>query len=194
MTLPPWGSLYFLGEICYAYHKGGVAMKLKKLTALAILTALALILFIIEAQIPPLVPIPGVKLGIANVVTVFCVFAIGSKEAAAVLCCRVFLGAVFAGNFSTIFYSAAGGLCAILVTVLLKRILTRKQLWVAGCLGAMAHSVGQMAAAVIITGTPGIAIYLPVMLAISIVTGCFTGLCAQIMLNRGDKLWKTTFR
>ena len=117
MTLPPWGSLYFLGEICYAYHKGGVAMKLKKLTALAILTALALILFIIEAQIPPLVPIPGVQLGIANVVTVFCVFAFGSKEAAAVLCCRVFLGSVFAGNFSTILYSGAGGLCAIAVTI-----------------------------------------------------------------------------
>ena len=169
-------------------------MKLKKLTALALLTAVALIIFTVEAQIPAIVPIPGVKLGLANIVTVFVVFAIGAKEGAAVLACRIFLGAVFAGNFSTIFYSAAGGLCAILATIGLKRILTQKQIWVAGCIGAIAHSVGQMAAAVAITGTPGLIIYLPVLIAISILTGCLTGLTAQMLLNRGDKLWKTIFR
>ncbi len=165
-------------------------MSLKKLTQLALLTAIALTVFVIELQIPPLVPIPGVKLGLANIVTVFTVFAIGSREGAAVLFCRVFLGAVFAG-FGTIFYSAAGGLCAIAVTVLLKRVLTKKQLWVAGCLGAVAHSLGQMAAAVAITATPGLVFYLAVMVAVSIFTGCATGLCAQILLNRGEKLWKT---
>ena len=169
-------------------------MKIKKLAVLGLLIAVALILFTVEAQIPALVPIPGVKIGLANIVTVFVVFAIGAKEGTAVLFCRVFLGAVFAGNFSTIFYSAAGGLCAVLVTILLKRILTTKQLWVAGSLGAVAHSIGQMAAAVAITGTPELVIYLPVLIAISIVTGLFTGLCAQILLNRGDKLWKTIFR
>lgn len=169
-------------------------MKLKKLTALALLTAVALIIFTVEAQIPAIVPIPGVKLGLANIVTVFVVFAIGAKEGAAVLACRIFLGAVFAGNFSTIFYSAAGGLCAILATIGLKRILTQNQIWVAGCIGAIAHSIGQMAAAVAITGTPGLIIYLPVLIAISILTGCLTGLSAQMLVNRGDKLWKTIFR
>ncbi len=169
-------------------------MKLKKLTALALLTAVALIIFTVEAQIPAFVPVPGVKLGLANIVTVFAVFAIGAKEGAAVLACRIFLGAVFAGNFSTIFYSGAGGLCAILATIGLKRILTQKQIWVAGCIGAIAHSIGQMAAAVAITGTPGLLIYLPVLIAISILTGCLTGLTAQMLLNRGDKLWKTIFR
>ena len=169
-------------------------MKIKKLAVLGLFTAVALILFTVEAQIPALVPVPGAKIGLANIVTVFVVFAIGAKEGAAVLFCRVFLGAVFAGNFSTILYSAAGGLCAILVTILLKRILTIKQLWVAGSLGAVAHSMGQMAAAVAITGTPSLAIYLPLLIAISILTGCFTGLCAQTLLNRGDKLWKTIFR
>ena len=166
-------------------------MKTKKLTLLGLLSAIALTIFMVEAQIPALVPVPGVKLGLANIVTVFTVFAIGAKEGAAVLCVRVFLGAVFAGNFSTIFYSAAGGACAIAVTILLKKVLTQKQLWVAGCLGAVAHSIGQMAVAVVMTGTPGIAIYLPVMVAISIVTGLFTGLCAQFLVNRG-KLWKIT--
>lgn len=169
-------------------------MKTKKLVLLALFTAIALTIFMVEAQIPALVPIPGVKLGLANIVTVFVVFAIGAKEGAAVLACRIFLGAVFAGNFSTIFYSAAGGALSILVTIGLKRILTHRQLWVAGALAAIAHSAGQMIAAILISGTPGLIVYLPVMMAISIVTGTFTGLCAQLLLNRGDKLWKTTFK
>ena len=166
-------------------------MKVKKMTLLALLSAIALTIFMVEAQIPALVPIPGVKLGLANIVTVFTVFALGAKEGVIVLFIRIFLGAVFAGNFSTILYSAAGGACAIGVTILLRKILTKKQLWVAGCLGAIAHSSGQMAMAVLLTGTPSLAVYLPVMIAVSIVTGAFTGLCAQFLVNRGN-LWKTT--
>ena len=169
-------------------------MKAKKLTLMALLSAIALTIFVVEAQIPALVPIPGIKLGLANIVTVFAVFTIGSWEAALILAVRIFLGAVFAGNFSTIFYSLAGGALAILVTILLKRILTMKQLWVAGAFGAIAHSIGQMAMAVLLTGTPGLLIYLPVMILCSIITGTFTGLCAQVLLNRGDRLWKTIFR
>ena len=166
-------------------------MKVRKLTLMALLTAIALTIFMIEAQIPALVPIPGVKLGLANIVTVFAVFVLGPKEAAMILAARVVLGAVFAGNFSTIFYSAAGGLCAIAVTIALRKVLTVKQLWVAGALGAIAHSVGQMVIAIVMTGTPGLVVYLPMMIACSIVTGLFTGLCAQLLVNRGEKLWKT---
>ena len=169
-------------------------MNTRTLTRMALLTAIALTIFMIEAQIPALVPIPGVKLGLANIVTVFAVFAMGPGEAASVLFVRIFLGAVFAGNFSTIFYSGAGGLVAILVTIGLRKILTLKQLWVAGALGAIGHSVGQMAMAILITGTPGIIVYLPMMIVCSIITGIFTGLCAQLMLNRGKDLWKTILK
>ena len=166
-------------------------MNVKKITQMAMLTAIALTIFMIEAQIPALVPIPGVKLGLANIVTVFAVFALGPKEAGMILFVRIFLGAVFAGNFSTILYSGAGGACAIAVTIALRRLLTEKQLWVAGCTGAVAHSIGQMAVAMVMMGTPTIAVYLPVMIAIGIVTGLFTGLCAQFLVNRGGNLWKT---
>ena len=166
-------------------------MKARKLTLMAMLTAIALTIFMIEAQIPALVPIPGIKLGLANIVTVFAVFALGPREAASILFVRIFLGAVFAGNFSTIFYSGAGGACAILVTIGLWKILTSQQLWVAGALGAVGHSIGQMAAAVVITSTPALVVYLPVMILCSVITGLFTGLCAQLLLNRGKDIWKT---
>ena len=167
-------------------------MKTNKLTYMALLTAIALTIFVVEAQIPALVPIPGVKLGLSNIVTVFAVFTLGGREACAILFCRIFLGAIFAGNFSTIFYSAGGGACAILITIGLKFVLTKKQLWVAGCMGAIAHSIGQMTVAVLVSGTVSLLLYLPVMILISIVTGLFTGLCAQFLVNRGDVLWKTS--
>ena len=168
-------------------------IKLRKLTTLGLLTAIALTIFMVEAQIPAIVPVPGVKLGLANIVTVFTVFAMNPKDGVLVLFARIFLGAVFAGNFSTIFYSAAGGLSAIAVTILLRKILKNNQLWVAGCLGAIAHSIGQMAMAMLLLGTPSLIIYLPVMIIISIITGLFTGFSAQFLINRGN-LWKTILK
>ena len=169
-------------------------MKTKKLTQMALLSAVALIIFVVEAQIPALVPVPGIKLGLANIITVFAVWMLGSWEAALILSVRIFLGAVFAGNFSTILYSAAGGALAIVCTILLKKILSKKQLWVAGIIGAIAHSIGQMIVAILVTSTPGLAVYLPVMILCSILSGLFTGLCAQLLVNRGKKFWTTTFR
>ena len=165
-------------------------VKPQKIATLGLLTAIALTIFMVEAQIPSILPLPGVKLGLANIVTVFTVFALSPRDGILVLAARIFLGAVFSGNFSTIFYSAAGGVCAILVTILLRNILKKNQLWVAGCLGAIAHSVGQMTMAILLLRTPSIIIYLPVMIIISIITGLFTGLCAQFLINRGN-LWKT---
>ncbi len=166
-------------------------MKTKKLAVLGLLSAIALTIFMVENQIPPLVPLPGIKLGLSNIVTVFAVFFLGAKEGVAVLAVRIFLGAVFAGNFSTILYSAAGGALAILATIGIKRILKPSQIWVAGCLGAIAHSIGQMGVAVAVTGTLGLLAWLPIMILCSIVTGCFTGLCAQYLIKRGKDLWKT---
>lgn len=166
-------------------------MGIKKLTRMALLCAIALTIFMVEAQIPPVVPLPGVKLGLANIVTVFAVFVLGTWEAAGILFGRIFLGSIFGGNFSMFFYAAAGGLCAILVTIGLRRVLRKSQIWVAGCLGAAAHAVGQMAMAILLTGTPSLLLYLPALLLCSLLAGLFTGLCAQLLINRGKSLWNS---
>ena len=169
-------------------------MKTKKMVLLALLTAIALTIFMIEAQIPAPIPVPGVKLGLSNIVTVFTVCLLGPGAGVAVLFARIFLGAIFAGNFSTILYSAGGGGLAILTTILLKKVLKDNQLWVAGCLGAVAHSIGQMVVAIWVAGTPQLALYLPIMIGISILTGAFTGFCAQFLWNRGNRFWKTILK
>lgn len=159
-------------------------MKTKDLTRMALLTAIALTIFMVELQLPALTPVPGIKLGLSNIVTVYAVFVLGPGKAAMILFCRVFLGAVFSGQMSTILYSGAGGACAILTTIALRKILTRKQIWVAGVFGAIAHSLGQMAVAVAVTRTPGLAAYLPIMIFAGIIAGILTGLCAQFLVER----------
>lgn len=159
-------------------------MKTRDITRMALLTAIALTIFMVEAQLPGLVPVPGIKLGLSNIVTVYAVFTLGPTKAAMILTARVFLGAVFSGQMSTILYSGAGGALSILVTILSRRVLNRKQIWVAGVLGSIAHCVGQMAVAIGVTLTPGLAAYLPVMILVGIFTGAFTGFCAQLLTER----------
>ena len=84
-----------------------------RLTRLALLTAIALTIFLAEAQLP-VIPIPGVKLGLANIVTVYTMFVLGPGDALLVLSARVFLGAVFSGQMMTLIYSAAGGFLRVI--------------------------------------------------------------------------------
>ena len=95
---------------------------------LALLTAIALTIFLAEAQLP-VIPVPGVKLGLANIVTVYAVFVMGPGDALLVLAGRVFLGAVFSGQMMTLIYSAAGGILSWSVLCLLAKLLTREQIW-----------------------------------------------------------------
>ena len=163
-------------------------MTTKKLTRMALLTATALIIFMVEAQIPPPVPVPGVKLGLANIVTVYAMFALSPAQALAILVCRVFLGSVFSGQMMTLFYSLGGGLLCWLSMCLLRRVLTRKQIWVAGVFGAVVHNFGQVLVAVALTRTPGLIVYLPVLTLSGILTGAFTGTAAQALAHRMERL------
>lgn len=84
-------------------------MKVKTMTRMALLSAIALTIFWVEAQIPMPIPVPGVKLGLANVVTVYAVFSLGAWEAGGILLVRVLLGSLFSGQMMSLLYSAVGG-------------------------------------------------------------------------------------
>ncbi len=159
----------------------------KQLTTMAMLTAIALAIHVAEAQIPAPVPIPGVKLGLANIVTVYAVFTIGPGPALMILVARILLGSLFAGQAVSLLYSLAGGLLCFVVMLLLKKILTRKQIWVASVIGAIFHNIGQILVAIVVTGTPTIVSYLPVLLLSGIAAGLFTGFAAQTFIHRMDK-------
>ena len=101
----------------------------RKLTFCAVLAAVALMLFVVEAQIPPLTAIPGVKPGLSNIVTVFAVFALGWSWALAILFVRILVGTLLVGQFVSLMYSLAGGLLAFLLAVIIRRFFTEKQMW-----------------------------------------------------------------
>jgi len=158
----------------------------RQLSFMALLTAIALAIHVAEAQIPAPVPIPGVKLGLANIVTVYAMFTLGPGPALMILVSRILLGSLFAGQVMSLFYSLAGGLLCYAVMLLLRRVLARKQIWVASVIGAVAHNIGQILVAVIVTGTPAIVSYLPILLLSGIAAGLFTGFAAQYLINRMD--------
>lgn len=159
-------------------------MKLKQLTTDALLTAIALTIFMIEAQIPAPIPIPGIKLGLANIITVFAMFAFTPKDALLILSIRVFLGSIFSGQISTILYSGAGGMLCFLAMLFVRKIINDKQLWVASVIGAVFHNIGQIIVAILVTGTLGIIVYLPILMVSGIAAGLFTGLCTQYLYHK----------
>ena len=159
-------------------------MTLKKLTRMALLTAIALIIFMVEAQIGTPVPIPGVKLGLANIVTVYAMFVLSPGQTLAILICRVFLGSVFSGQMAAIFYSLGGGLLCWLAMLLLRPVLTVKQIWVAGVIGAVAHNAGQILVAMALLETSRLAWYLPVLWISGTVAGVLIGIVSGELVRR----------
>ena len=146
----------------------------KNLALCAVLTALALGLSTLESLFPVslVVPLPGVKLGLANIVTVFALYELGAAPALVILLARCGLGSLFAGNASALLFSLLGGLTAMLVMIGLKRC-RRLSIYGVSIGGAAAHNVGQMAAAVITL----------FLLAVSLVTGTLTGFVSALLFR-----------
>ena len=155
-----------------------------RITRLALLTAIALTIFLAEAQLPALTAVPGVKLGLANIVTVYAMFALGPGDALLVLSGRVFLGAVFSGQMMTLIYSAAGGFLSWCVLCLLRRLFTGEQIWLASPVAAVFHNLGQLLAAAVVLRSWAVMAWLPYLIIAAILAGLFTGVAAQALLRR----------
>lgn len=143
------------------------------------LTAVALIIFIVEAQLPPLAPIPGIKMGLANVITMVTLVWFGRKEAFTVLILRIVLGSIFTAQMMSLMYSLAGGLLCFLMMSFTIKIFKINQLWIVSVLGALSHNVGQIAVAIFVTDTWQIVGYLPILAVSAVITGAFTGSLAS---------------
>ena len=157
--------------------------KTKKLVFLALLTAISLGIWVIEAQIPAPVPVPGVKLGLASVVTLTAMALLGRREALAVLLMRVFLSTLFAGSFSAILFSLTGGLLSWAVMSLTIGLFDEGLVWVVSVLGAVGHNLGQLLAAMAVMRTVSLIVYAPALLCAAILTGAFTGVTAKYLIR-----------
>ena len=133
----------------------------KKLTTLALFSTIALTIFLLESLIPPLVPIPGIKLGLANIVTLILLANGTWRDALVVLMARSLLGSIFAGQMMSFFYSLAGGLACLLVMAILHHFLGKKLLWFTSIIGALAHNTGQIIVAALVLGSGYVFFYYP---------------------------------
>ena len=153
----------------------------RQLTLCALLTAMALALSYMEGFLP-ILPLPGAKLGLANIVTLFALYALGPAQAILILAARCILGAMFVGNLNALLFSLLGGFAALGTEILLKRC---RKLSVYGVSvgGAAAHHCGQVAAAILTLGNSAPLGYLPLLLWVSLFTGTVTGLLAATLFR-----------
>ena len=164
-------------------------MTVKKLTALSVAVALAMVLSFIESLIPPLVAVPGVKIGLANVVTVFLLYVFGWKEAATVSLIRVCLSALLFGSAVSLIYAISGAALSFVGMLLLKMIPFSSEVSVS-IAGGVLHNAGQIIAACVIMENAAIFSYLPPLVISGTVAGIAVGLLAAILIKKLHKIVK----
>lgn len=156
--------------------------KTNKLTLCAIFVSFALSLSYMERFIPlqMLIPLPGIKLGLANVVTLMALCFLGEKNAFTILVVRVLMGSLFGGGVSGLIFSMTGGILAMAVMSMVCRMKIFS-IYGVSVLGAAAHNIGQISAAAFLMGSVYIYGYLPYLLVAAIFTGLATGtVCAGV--------------
>lgn len=142
------------------------------------MTALSLGIFTIEAQFP-VSSVGGIKLGLANVVTLCAMVFIDRGSAGIVTALRIILASAFYGTFVSFLFSICAGTLAYLTMCLLINMFDRKQLWVVSVFGAIAHNAGQLCMAAVISGSAAVVSLAPFLAVSGIITGALTGLTAQ---------------
>lgn len=152
-----------------------------------VFTALALIFSYIETLIPIQLGIPGVKLGLANLIIVIALYKISLKETYLLSVTRVVLSGFMFGNMFAILYSLAGGLLSLTVMAILKKTGGFSVMGVS-IAGGVSHNVGQLIVAMIVIETFSVAYYIPVLLIAGLITGMIIGIAANETLKRIKEL------
>ena len=150
---------------------------------MALSVALAMVLSFLETLIPPLAFVPGVKLGLANIVTVYLLYTLGPGAAGAVSLIRVVLSSLLFGTVQSLIFSLAGAILSFVVMLLVKRLLPFGTVGTS-VLGGVAHNAGQIVAAVFVMGTAEIAYYFIPLVISGTLAGVGVGIVAGIRINR----------
>lgn len=159
----------------------------KKVAFLGLSASLALLLSWIEFLLPPLyAAVPGIKIGLPNVVILVVLYLVGTKEAAAVSLVRLCVSSLLFGNPVMFVYSAAGAVLSLLLMILLKK-LDRLSTVGVSVAGGVAHNIGQTVVAMLLLNTPQIAYYLIVLTVTGTISGIFIGLCGAFLTKRLSK-------
>jgi heptaprenyl diphosphate synthase len=161
----------------------------KQLVTLSALIAVAMILSYIESMIPAFVAVPGVKMGLSNIATVFALYALGWQYAICVSVVRVFLSALLFGNFVSLIYSLSGAALALALMILLKKLDRFSSVGVSVA-GGVGHNAGQIIAACIVMENAAISLYIIPLIISGTISGIVIGLVAGNLVERVKKYIK----
>ncbi len=161
--------------------------KTNKITLYGVLTALAMILSFVESQLPVLIAIPGIKLGLTNIVVLFALYGMDYKAAAFINLVRIVLVGILFGTILSFGFSLAGGILSFLTMSLLKRT-DKFSIIAVSAAGGVAHNIGQILVAMIVLNTRAIALYLPILWISGIISGILIGVIGGIVVNRVSKV------
>ncbi len=157
-----------------------------KLSLYSLLLALSLILSFFEnAFFPSILPLPGVKAGLSNIVTLFSLYTLSPLATFSILFVRSIVSSIFGGGITALVFSLSGGTLAFLSMLFLKRY-NAFSIYGVSILGASFHSIGQIISASLLFFSFSIFMYLPIMLLASIITGITTAFIAQFIIRRTD--------
>ncbi len=163
-------------------------MKTKKLTFLALCACIALILSYIESLMPPLFSsVPGIKMGLANIMIIFTLYRYGWRAAGAVSITRIILSALLFGNVWSLAYSICGGALSLVLMALLKKTDRFSYVGVS-IVGGISHNAGQVLLAMIALRTREIGYYMIILSFSGIITGVLVGLVAALVLKYVKKV------
>lgn len=155
----------------------------KKVAYMGLLAALALILSYVESLFPPLfTAVPGIKMGLPNIVIIFALYRFGLKEAAAVSCVRLVAVAILFGSPLTFAYSLAGAVLSLLLMALFKRLDIFSTVGVS-IIGGVMHNLGQIIVAMIVMETVQLGYYMIVLAITGTLSGAFIGLLGALLLK-----------
>ncbi|MBO7217395.1 MAG: Gx transporter family protein [Clostridia bacterium] len=157
--------------------------KTYKLTLSALFCTVALILSYIESLIPPFFAVPGIKLGLSNIISVYLLYTLGFKYAVVVALLRVALSSLLFGTTLTLAYSLTGALVSLLLMYLFKKLSLFSEVGVS-IIGGIGHNAAQIAVAAIIMQTSGIIYYLPPLLISGTVTGALIGIAGALLIKK----------
>ena len=157
--------------------------KHKKLTLLALFTALSIVLSFVESLLPPIyAAVPGVKIGLANIVSIYLLYKFSLKDTFAVAFVRVFTVSLLFGNLMTLSYSIAGAVLSITVMALLKKTNLFSTVGVS-IAGGVAHNLGQIIVAIAITSTLEIGYYMIFLCISGVLSGTLIGILGALILK-----------
>jgi heptaprenyl diphosphate synthase len=159
----------------------------KKIALCGVLTALAMIFSYIESVIPVPIPVPGIKLGVANIAVIMILYVLGVKEAIVINLLRIVLTSLLFGNVNSFLFSISGAALSLVIMIIMKKLDFFSCIGVSVCGGVM-HNIGQIIAAVFIMGSEAIVFYLPVLIVSGVFTGVVIGVVSGIVAKHVRKV------